>query len=166
MSLSEIHLREATDTDAPGMAVVQNAIFAAGLRRDPVTEALIRARYLDQPGRICCTLAVRGDVVLGFQSLSLAAEGNEYGVMPGWGIIGTHIRPDAGRSGLGRRLFARSLVAAQAAGLAHIDASIGADNAPALAFYRAIGFVPYRSMPGRLPHRFDLCPLHAARLNH
>ena len=67
-----------------------------------------------------------------------------------------HIHPDAGRGGLGRKLFAESLAAAKAAGLQHIDATIGADNEAGLAYYAAMGFVPYRDGDGAIPHRFDL----------
>src|SRR5699024_11682533 len=71
-------------------------------------------------------------------------------------IIGTHIHPSAGRRGIGRRLFAISLSAAKSAGLRHIDASIAADNGPALAYYSAMGFTPYRQGDDVIPHRFDL----------
>ncbi|WP_338075840.1 GNAT family N-acetyltransferase, partial [Brachybacterium muris] len=54
-------------------------------------------------------------------------------------MIGTHVHPGAGRSGVGRRLFERTRLAAQAAGIRHIDASIGSDNAPALAYYSDMG---------------------------
>lgn len=101
--------------------------------------------------------------VIGFQSLKRAWPDNPYDVAEGWGIIGTHIHPDAGRGGLGRKLFAESLAAAKAAGLQHIDATIGADNATigadneaGLAYYAAMGFVPYRDGDGAIPHRFDL----------
>ena len=85
---------------------------------------------------------------------SLARE--PYGVAEGWGIIGTHLHPAVGRSGFGRRLFASSLAAAKAAGLRHIDASIGVDNLPALAYCSAMGFTPYREGIGTIPHRFDV----------
>lgn len=82
--------------------------------------------------------------------------GNPYDVAEGWGIIDTHIHPGAGRSGLGRRLFAASLAAARAAGLRHIDASIGVDNLPALAYYSAIGFTPHREGADTIGYRFDI----------
>ena len=154
--MADVTLRPATLEDAEGMAAVQNAIFEAGLRKTPVDADRMRARYLDHPNSIATTLAVRDGAVLGFQWLGLAWAGNEYGVEPGWGMIGTHIRPDAGRSGIGRRLFAETLAAARQAGLAQIDASIGDDNAGGLAYYQAMGFRPYRKSEGRIPHRFDL----------
>lgn len=138
------------------MAEVQNAIYRAGLRASPVDDALIRERYLDTAHEVACTVAEQDGRVVGFQSLKRAWPGNPYEVTEGWGVIGTHIRPDVGRNGLGRRLFPVSLAAARAAGLRHIDATISADNAPALAYYSAMGFVPYGERSDLVPHRFDL----------
>ena len=156
MTTPAILLRPATLADADAMAAVQNAIFAAGLRATSVDTARMRAIYLEHPGTLTTTVAQKDGALIGFQWLGRAWPGNEYGVAPGWGMIVTHIRPDAGRSGIGRRLFAETLAAAQRAGLAHIDASIGDDNAPAFAYYQAMGFRPYRKSEGRIPHRFDL----------
>ena len=138
------------------MAAVQNAIFAAGLHKAPVDADRMRQLYLKHPNTLAATLAVQDGAVLGFQWLGHAWEGNEYGVQPGWGMIGTHIHPQTGRLGIGRRLFAETLAAARQAGLAQIDASIGDDNTAALAYYQAMGFRPYRKSEGRIPHRFDL----------
>lgn len=157
-----IQLRPATLADADGMAAVQNAIFWARFPEPPYPRARaispgeMRRNYLEHPHRLATTLALRNGEVLGFQWLGRAWPDNEYGVTPGWGVIGTHIDPGAGRSGIGRQLFAATLTAARQAGLAHIDASIGADNAPALAYYAAMGFRPYRRSEGRIPHRYDL----------
>ena len=138
------------------MAEVQNAIYRAGLRDSPVDVALVRERYLDMEYGVACTVAEQEGRVVGFQSLKRAWPQNPYGVAEGWGIIGTHIHPEAGRTGLGRSLFTTSLEAAKAAGLRHIDASIGVDNSPALAYYSAIGFTPYREGSDTIPHRFDV----------
>lgn len=154
---SMIELRSARPTDAEDMAEVQNAIHRAGLRASPVDVTPVRERYLDDVEYgIACTVAEQDGRVVGFQSLKRAWPGNPYDVPEGWGVIGTHIHPDVGRSGLGRRLFAASLAAAQAAGLRHIDASIGADNPAGLAYYSALGFRPYRERGDTIPHRFDL----------
>ncbi|USQ82285.1 GNAT family N-acetyltransferase [Ornithinimicrobium faecis] len=96
------------------MAEVQNAIYRAGLRASASDAALVRERHLDPEYRIACTVAEREGRVIGFQSLKRAWPGNPYDVGEGWGIIGTHIHPEAGRTGLGRRLFATSLAAAKA----------------------------------------------------
>lgn len=151
-----IEFRDARPADVDAMVEVQNAIHRAGLRAAPVDAALVTERYFDAAHEVSCTVAERDGVVIGFQSLKRAWPGNPYGVETGWGIIGTHIHPEEGRGGIGRSLFARSLSAAQAAGLRHIDATIGADNAPALAYYAAMGFRPYREGDDAIPHRFDL----------
>lgn len=151
------YLREAEATDAKGMAEVQNAIHRAGLRDAAVDTAVITERYLGPRHRLACTVAVdRTGALHGFQSLKRAWPGNPYGVEVGWGVIGTHIHPDAHRQGLGRRLFAESLRAARDAGLEHIDATIGEHSTPALAYYASLGFVAYRRIPGAIAHRFDL----------
>ena len=151
-----IEIRPARPTDAGAMAEVQNAIHRAGLRANPVDVALVRERYLEPEYSVACTVAEHAGDVVGFQSLKRAWPGNPYDVAEGWGIIGTHIHPDVGRRGIGRRLFATSLAAARAAGLQHIDATIGADNPPALAYYAAMGFTPYRAGGDTIPHRFDV----------
>jgi len=81
---------------------------------------------------------------MGFQSLIRAVEGNPYGTPSGWGIIGTHVSPDAARTGVGTRLFAASERAALDAGLTNIEAFIGKDNTVAQAYYERMGFDTYR----------------------
>jgi len=151
-----IEIRPARPTDAEDMAEVQNAIYRAGLRSSAVDVATVRERYLDMEYTVSCTVAEREGRVVAFQSLKRAWPGNPYDVPEGWGIIGTHVHPEAARSGLGRRLFIETLAAAKAAGIRHVDASIGASNAPALAYYSTVGFKPYRNSGDTIAHRLDL----------
>jgi len=144
-----MQIRLAAHDDAAAMVAVQNAIFAAGLRKAPTDLAAVRATYLDHPDRIQCVLADDGDGgILGFQSLRIARPGNVYDVAEGWGIIGTHVDPLAARRGVGSALFRATRAAARRAGLTRIDASIAADNALGQAYYDAIGFRTYRTPPG------------------
>lgn len=151
-----IQFRAARMSDAAAMTDVQNAIYRAGLRSSPVDLERVRERYLEYPGLLACTVAEQDGRVVGFQVLIRAGAVNDYGLPEGWGIIGTHVHPEMGRSGIGRRLFASSLEAARTAGVRHIDASIGRDNAPALAYYAALGFRPYREGDSTIPHRYDV----------
>lgn len=151
-----IHIREAVDEDADDMVEVQNAIYRAGLRSSPVDAALVRERYLGMDYRVACTVAEQQGRAIAFQSLKPAWPDNPYRVAEGWGIIGTHVHPDAGRSGVGRRLFAKSRAAAEIAGIRHVDASIGANNLPALAYYSAMDFVPYLDRGDAIAYRLDL----------
>ena len=72
------------------------------------------------------------------------------------GFIGTSVALDTGRKGIGRRLFDATLVIAQQVGLADIDATIGADNAPGLAYYDAMGFETYQCWETSVSKRFTV----------
>ncbi|WP_416408829.1 GNAT family N-acetyltransferase [Agrobacterium rosae] len=131
------------------MTAVQNEIFAAGLRKTPRDIETILKVYLQREDNIECTVAENSEGrILGFQSLTYARPGNPYGVAEGWGIIGTHVSPAAARQGVGSGLFRATLVAAKAAGLENIDASIGADNSLGQAYYEGMGFRTYRTPEG------------------
>ncbi len=149
-------LREAIAGDAPQMSALLKELTASGKRTRPDDETFVRDYYIEGPAQIRCTVAEAEGVILGFQSLKRAEAGNKWGVAPGWGIIGTHIRPTAARRGVGRALFSATREAAQAAGLANIDASIGADNPEALGYYEAMGFRTYRTSEGRICKSFAL----------
>lgn len=149
-------LRAATSDDATGMSgVLQPILTGWGSDRlgDPAT---VLDRYVNDPDRIACTIAELDGQIIGFQSLKRATEANPYGVEPGWGIIGTYVALDAGRGGIGSALFAVSHEAARTAGLAWIDATIGKDNPKGLAYYRKMGFEPYRDAGTALAHRFQV----------
>ena len=142
-------IRMAQRQDAAAMSEVLNDLAAAGKRRKPGDPAFARLHYILHPDRIQCALAVRDDgYVCGFQSLKLAHDGNRYGTPAGWGIIGTHVRPTCARQGAGRLLFSASMKAAKLAGLPAIEAYIGANNAEAIRYYDAMGFVTYRLVEG------------------
>lgn len=139
---------------------MQNAIYRAGLRATSVDLALVRERYLEMQYQVACTVAEQEGRVVGFQSLKQAWPGHPSGVAEGWGIIGTHIHPDVGRSGLGRRLFASSPAAAKTAGLRHIDASIGVDNetCPGLLLGHGLQAVPRGRRHDPAPVRRRVAP--------
>ncbi len=152
-------LRDATHDDVPQMSAFLKELTASGKRTSPDDETFVRAYYIDDPAKIRCTVAEDDGLVLGFQSLTRAVEGNKWGVAPGWGIIGTHIRPSAARRGVGRALFEITRAAAQAAGVPDIDASIAADNPEALGYYDAMGFQTYRTPEGRICKRFTVAAI-------
>jgi ribosomal protein S18 acetylase RimI-like enzyme len=149
-------LRDAVLGDVEQMSGFLKELTASGKRRSPDSEAFVRTSYIEDPGKICCSVAEKNGLVLGFQSLKLAEAGNQWGVEVGWGIIGTHIRPAAARKGVGRALFAISYQAAMDASIDAIDASIANDNPEALAYYEAMGFRTYRTPDGMICKRLDL----------
>lgn len=142
-------VRPAKPDDAKGVSAVLQALVAAGKRRKAADPDFALSHYIAHAGQIRCSLAVDEDGrVLGFQSLKRAEPGNPYDTPVGWGIIGTHVRPDAARRGVGRALFAATLEAAQAARLPAIEAFISAGNAGAIAYYGSLGFETYRPVDG------------------
>ncbi|WP_421704342.1 GNAT family N-acetyltransferase [Aliiroseovarius sp.] len=155
--MSTYTLRSATPEDAAGISGVLMAIVAAGKRTKAADEAFVLTHYVEDPERLQCTVAVEADgTVLGFQSLKCATPGNVYGTPVGWGIIGTHIHPGAARRGVGKALWTESLRVAGEAGLASIEALIGAGNLEGIGYYEAMGFRTYRLEPGAVGKRFDL----------
>ena len=141
-----MRVREAVPTDAPGISAFLQVLAARGKRTLPSDADYVSSHYIANPNRIQCAVAEGDDgTLLGLQILLHAAEDNPYGVTPGWGMIGTHVRPDAARQGVGKALFAATRAAAERAGLQKIDAMIGADNAEGLAYYGAMGFQTYRT---------------------
>ncbi|MEJ6403870.1 GNAT family N-acetyltransferase [Yoonia sp. 2307UL14-13] len=154
--LTHPSIHSAKSNDADGVSAVLTALVAAGKRTKPADIAFALDHYIAHPDTIRCSVAVdQNGTILGFQSLKLAIDGNIYDVTPGWGIIGTHIHPEAARRGVGRALFVATCDAARAAGIAKIDATIGEANAEGLAYYSAMGFATYRRMKGAVCKCFD-----------
>lgn len=145
LKMTDVMIRRATPEDADGIAAVINALFAAGLRQQGADADWVRDRYLTDPDSLLAQVAVAEDgTILGLQSLKLATAGNPYNTPIGWGIIGTHISPDAHRLGLGRRFFEGSLLVAKAQRLQAIEAGVGVDVPHAQGYYHAMGFKSYR----------------------
>lgn len=148
--------RKALPADIPGISAMLKELADAGIRTLPHDADYVRDNYVANPNGVICSLAVsEGGEILGLQAISRAVEGNPYGVAPGWGIVGTHVSPRAKRLGVGKALFAANLEVASRAGLTALDAYIGETNEGALAYYEAMGFRSYRTMPGRICKRYD-----------
>ncbi|MEM1237280.1 MAG: GNAT family N-acetyltransferase [Pseudomonadota bacterium] len=143
-----ITLREAWVDDVADIATMLADLRDAGLRTRPCDPEFVRSHYVSNPGGIRCTLAFAGDQLCGLQALTRAQAGNPYGAPVGWGIIGTHVSPSAGRKGIGRALFTDTARAARDAGLEGVEAFIGADNAMGLGYYGAMGFETVREVDG------------------
>ena len=130
------------------MSDVLEELIAAGKRSKPGSAGFALSHYIRHPHRLHCFVAMDDSGrILGFQSLKLAHESNPYGTPAGWGIIGTHVRPSAARTGVGSRLFAATLEGARKTRLPAIEAYIGEENAAALAYYDAMGFTTTSRRP-------------------
>ncbi len=152
-----IKTRNATNDDAQCMSEILTEILIMQGSDRPRDPKFIAEFYIEHPDNIQCTIAQNSKgIILGFQILKRASENNQYGVTPGWGIIGTYVKLDAGRQGIGSSLFATTLRAAKEAGLTKIDATIGKDNKLGLAYYEAMGFVTYRTTSSAICKVFAL----------
>ena len=138
-------LRQATPDDAAALCALLNEIIAIGgttAHQTPFTVERFRSTYIDTPTRLSCAAAFDGTGALGFQSLSWPAKG-DYPVPDGWAVIGSFVRAGLQGRGIGQHLWAMSRVAARAAGVQAIDATIRADNVPGLRFYAGLGFTDW-----------------------
>lgn len=149
-------IRDGTVDDVAQISAFLQELTASGKRTSPDDVPFVRSNYIEGKDKIRCSVADDEGVILGFQSLKRAQPGNQWGVTPGWGIVGTHIRPSAARRGVGRALFKVTREAARDAALAYIDASIAATNPEGLAYYEAMGFRTYRTPNGLICKRFDV----------
>jgi len=157
-------VRAATRADAPAMADLINAIIALGgttAHQTPFTPDRIVSHYIAAPGVLSCLVAEASGTILGFQGLERLK------VLPdGWADIGTFVTPDRQRGGVGAALLEQTLASARAAGIATLNATIRADNAPGLAYYARHRFADYATDPdwcledgtpvGRVSRRRDL----------
>ncbi|KZL26753.1 GNAT family N-acetyltransferase [Pseudovibrio sp. WM33] len=150
-------VRDAVLVDVEEISSFLQELAALGKRSLPSDETYVISQYIAHADNIRCSVVEDVDgTLLGLQVLKRASEGNTYGVTPGWGMIGTHVRPSAGRRGVGRALFAATLDAARQAGLEKIDATIGASNPEGLGYYEAVGFRTYKTNESSVSKCFEL----------
>jgi ribosomal protein S18 acetylase RimI-like enzyme len=152
-------VRSAVLEDALEISAFLTALTSLGKRNMPSDPDFVRAHYIAHSDKILCSVAQDDDgTLLGLQILKIASDGNAYGVEAGWGIIGTHVNPNAARRGVGKALFAATQMAALNAGLEWIDATISTVNAEGLGYYNAIGFRRYKTTDNKVCKRFRVKP--------
>jgi len=144
-------IRPITLADADDISSFLALLTAAGKRTLPDTADYVRDRYTTRDDNICCHVAEDDTgAVIGMQVLIRAADRD------GWGLVGTHVDPNAARRGIGKALFAVTRQHAIAAGLAILDATIGRDNDEGLAYYSAIGFETFKTTDAKISKCYDL----------
>jgi len=140
-----IHIRQPQPFDAAAMAALLNEIIAIGgttaLTR-PVTGDDLRD-WVAEPGSIWHLAEDDGGAVLGFQWVHPHPD-----LPPGMADIATFVDHRRHGLGIGTRLFDATRKAARAAGFAAINATIRADNASGLTYYRARGFETWGHQTG------------------
>ncbi|MEO3998212.1 GNAT family N-acetyltransferase [Mesorhizobium sp. CAU 1732] len=137
-----IRAREASPEDAAAMCAVINPLIAKGgstAHRNPFDTARMISHYIAPPTGIACVVAVDGETVVGFQSVSWSGE-----PALGEAAVGSFVAMEQHGRGIGRIMFRETLDRAKAAGVRTIDATIRKENVSGRAFYRKLGFVPYK----------------------
>ncbi|MBT3270759.1 GNAT family N-acetyltransferase [Candidatus Poribacteria bacterium] len=138
-----LHIRRACVEDAAAMLAVLNPIIEARcytVLDAPFTLAEQRAFIEAFPKRGVFHVAERGDdgEVVGFQDVEPFASYTH--AFDHVGVIGTFVRLDCLREGVGRALFASTFAAARDLGYEKLFTFIRADNLAARAAYASQGF--------------------------
>jgi L-amino acid N-acyltransferase YncA len=152
-------IRPARAEDAQGMSEIHTEIISHWQSARSSGFDHVLSHYLNHRDQLATTVAQRAGKIIGFQSLKLAVPDNVYDVTLGWGVIGTYVRLDLGRTGVGSLLFEKTLVAAKAAKLPSIDTTIAKDNTVGLAYYSAIWFIDYRERERAISTRLKVSTL-------
>jgi ribosomal protein S18 acetylase RimI-like enzyme len=138
-----LQIRKAGADDAEGIAGVINAVAS-----ERVHSAIDRAWTIEEERRYLTSLSLREAVhiataesglVVGCQSLDLYSP--ILGSMAHVAQVGTFVLPDWRRRGVGPALFEVTRRFAVAAGYRKLVITVRASNAPALSFYRGLGFM-------------------------
>jgi len=144
--MSPLSVRPAAPGDVPALAALLNAIIRAGgttAMETELTDAAFAAQFLGNRGHLACLVALAPDgAAAGFQATERRPD-----LPPGWADIATFARRADPVPGVGRALFAATRARLAALGIATINATIRADNAPGLAYYDRMGFETYAVRP-------------------
>lgn len=133
--MTDVLIRPAIQFEIEVLAVLQQACFP-----DDHWSAEFIGSLIGQPGTFAF-LAVHGDDdPLGFALARVVAEDAE--------ILTIGVRPDARRSGLGRRLVDEAVDRATRLGATALFLEVAEDNAAARALYAAADFAPVGRRPG------------------
>lgn len=156
--MDEVCIREAERRDVEAMTALLSALFAIeqDFTPDPVRQRRGLLRLLDEPGAARLFVAERGERVLGLcavHRLFSTAEGAPVGL-----VEDVIVAEDARGTGVGRRLLCHAETWAARQGMTRLQLLVDADNAPALTFYKRLGWSPTRlvcrrkGLSGESPH--------------
>jgi len=133
-----VTLRPARLTDAPSMAAMSRQLIEAGLawRYPPQRIGALMADE-ETTALVACDAA---GLVQGFAVMQFGDDSAH--------LVLLCVRTAQQRRGIGARLIEWLLQSARVAGIGRVAVELRADNADAFAFYRRLGFVETRVLPG------------------
>ena len=138
-----IDVRPTEARDVPALTALINQIIAIGgttAYQESFSETDLAAHLLDDTRLICCHTAIdpADGAPAGYQVLKTHPD-----LPPHWADIATFARVEPKLPGVGTALFAATRAFARNSGLVAINATIRADNAGGLVYYRKMGFEDY-----------------------
>ena len=153
MTPGAVAVRPARPGDLDDLVRLLEVLFSieADFRPDAVRQRRGLALLLEDPERGCVLVAEDGGRAVGMATAQLVVSTAEGAASAGVEDVGV----DAalrGR-GVGRRLLAAAEAWARERGAARLQLRADRDNAPALAFYRRLGWSPTRLSAWRRPLR-------------
>ena len=140
-TLSPVTVRRATVADAPQVAAVLNAVIAEGrytLFDKPFSDAEEKAFIATLGDRSVLHVAQANESIVGVQCVDRFATYAES--VSHIAHIGTWLVPECRGRGIGKRLWAESLIFARRCSYRKALISVLAHNEQALRFYRSLGF--------------------------
>jgi ribosomal protein S18 acetylase RimI-like enzyme len=142
-------IRAAGASDAEHMCRIINEIMAVGgttSHTEPFDSDRMRATFISPPRGVSCFVVCTDVRVAGFQALEWSDPDwpGDDRLPDDWAFISTFVQRDQHSKGLGSALFRHTLLAAKAARVRFIDATIRRENHGGLAFYDKLGFQDYR----------------------
>jgi putative acetyltransferase len=167
MNDAAITIRAAEPADGEGISILLGSAGTfEGTLQLPDMPVASRTEWAKVDPQACKLVAVREGRIVGWAGLHVAAAS----------LRRTHARtlsiamaPDAQGQGIGRQMMERLLHWADNwAGVLRIELMVQADNAPAIALYRSLGFAEegrhrgYALKDGRYADAFSMARLHPA----
>ena len=138
---TKLKVRKANEDDSRQLCPLLNEIIKIGGTtgfENELSESEFESYFLSGANHICCFLAEKEAMVLGFQSLSFHPK-----LPDDWADIATFSRVSPKVRGVGTILFSATLDFARHQNISLINATIRADNESGLNYYSKMGFNDY-----------------------
>jgi L-amino acid N-acyltransferase YncA len=149
MSVEELTLRDATESDLPAIVEIYNATIASRMVTADLMPVTVEARKPwfeahQNPQRPLCVLCDRANAICAWLSFDAFHTRAAYA---GTAMIAIYVAESHRRHGLGRRLLQSALTRAPALGIHTLLGYIFGHNEPSLRLFESHGFKRWAHLP-------------------